>query len=332
MCLQAAPGKSSIGKHGSDPRPADAPDSPRSAGYLSRTARQDGPQPVWSTESTRQFVRATKPETASSMAAHEAVNIAARATSTMSHPGRARPRYGRIAWRKRRLARLRRTALPTPRPAATPQRDTARPLAHVIRITSGWAWAFPVRRTRWKSAEAVSRYLRFIHLVGWMGARPGTQPCAHPGALIASCLPVGLLHMRVGANCKAMATLQPPPLKHTTPRPGCHARPETMDTHAAPDLRLISSLRHRLFLNDLPGSSAPARPGDYTLCRYDGQRVTGGRRVLPQGCGPVSSCQDSQGLRAFDGIRFPFPLPEIRSAKRDDKLLRRQYVAAVSPG
>jgi len=287
---------------------------------------------VWSTESTRQFVRATKPETASSMAAHEAVNIAARATSTMSHPGRARPRYGRIAWRKRRLARLRRTALPTPRPAATPQRDTARPLAHVIRITSGWAWAFPVRRTRWKSAEAVSRYLRFIHLVGWMGARPGTQPCAHPGALIASCLPVGLLHMRVGANCKAMATLQPPPLKHTTPRPGCHARPETMDTHAAPDLRLISSLRHRLFLNDLPGSSAPARPGDYTLCRYDGQRVTGGRRVLPQGCGPVSSCQDSQGLRAFDGIRYPFLQPEIRSAKRGDKLPRRRYVAAVSPG
>ena len=266
------------------------------------------------------------------MAPHEAVNMAARATSTMSHPGRARPRYGRIASRRRRLARLRRTALPTPRPAVTPQRDTVRPLAHVIRITSGWAWAFPVRRTRWKSAEPVSRYLRFIHLVGWMGARPGTRLRAHPGALIALCLPVDLLHMRVGANCKAMATLQPPPLEHTTPRPGCHARPETMDTHTAADLWLISPLRHRLFLNDLPGSSAPARPSDYTLCRYDGQRMTGGRRVFPQGWSPVTTCQDRQDQRAFDGIRLPFPQPDIRSAKRDDRLLRRQHVAAVSPG
>jgi hypothetical protein len=32
-------------------------------------------------------------------------------------------------------------------------------------MANGWAYDFPVRRTRLKSVELVSRYLRFIYLI-----------------------------------------------------------------------------------------------------------------------------------------------------------------------
>lgn len=62
----------------------------------------------------------------------------------------------------RRFALFRVTALPTERLALTPNLEFVIPLGDAIRMASGWAYDFPVRRTRLKSVELVSRFLRFI--------------------------------------------------------------------------------------------------------------------------------------------------------------------------
>lgn len=93
---------------------------------------------------------------------HSACASEGRAIRIMSQPGKISGRYLFSPARMRRFVLFRVTALPTERLAVTPNLEFVIPLGDAIRMASGWAYDFPVRRTRLKSVELVSRFLRFI--------------------------------------------------------------------------------------------------------------------------------------------------------------------------
>lgn len=172
--------------------------------------------------------------------------------SIISHPGGTAAIRGRSASRSRRLARLRCTAFPTDRPAAIPKREVSSPLSRAINTTSGWANDLPERLTRLKSAELVSRNLRFT----WLSS---VAPTGRPAAIClrrsglsnsrsfrtgSATVPVCVLDVVVARDRKAQPAFRPAALQHPAAI-GCgHAGAETMHANPAADFRLVSSLRH----------------------------------------------------------------------------------------
>src|SRR5512143_2740616 len=77
-----------------------------------------------------------------------------------------------MAARSRRFARLRFTAVPTVRPAATPTCTSDTSFALATSTTRGWAKDLPERRTRLKSSDRVRRNLRCTHASAAQEGRP----------------------------------------------------------------------------------------------------------------------------------------------------------------
>jgi hypothetical protein len=78
-------------------------------------------------------------ESPASICTKDACKMGDRAMSKISHPGVMVGNRGATAALSNRLARLRWTALPSVRPAATPIREVARSLGKAINTISGWA-------------------------------------------------------------------------------------------------------------------------------------------------------------------------------------------------
>ena len=91
-----------------------------------------------------------------------------------SQPGISPGKNSSIPARKIRFARLRSTALPTERPAATPILDVSSWLGIATNTTSGCGNDFPICRTRSKSMVRVRRNSRFTY-----SPVPGRQQWIH---------------------------------------------------------------------------------------------------------------------------------------------------------
>lgn len=87
--------------------------------------------------------------------------IAGRAIQTMSQPGSIMSHSKRTASDRRRLARLRTTALPTRRLVTNPHRLSFCSFANTQRTISGCAWLAPVCRTCRNRSASPKRYRRF---------------------------------------------------------------------------------------------------------------------------------------------------------------------------
>ena len=136
--------------------------------------------------------RFNKPVIESQSWVHSASFMGDRAIKRTSQPGLISARFFRNTSRIRRFALFRATAPPTARLADTPNREMPFPFGAMTRIVNGWAYDFPVRRTRLKSVELVSRYLRSIYLIKLHPDPRNASPhnCQ-------SSFPVYLLHMIV---------------------------------------------------------------------------------------------------------------------------------------
>jgi hypothetical protein len=143
---------------------------------------------------------------------HSASSWGDRAIKIMSQPVSIWGRNFRSTSRIRRFARLRATALPTARLAETPNLEIPFPLGAMTRIVNGWAYDFPVRRTRLNSVELVSRYLRSIYLIRLHSDPRNTSSSTpkggrRPPAIFLS-LPIYLFNVIVHAHREMLSSLQ----------------------------------------------------------------------------------------------------------------------------
>ena len=154
----------------------------------------------------------------------------------------------------------------------------------------------PVRRTRLKSDELRSRYLRFIHgsrSSSWFRcSRIQPQPrelCRYNLPRI----PIRLLDVIVHAWRKFMPTFCPSTLEYITTTAGFHARPEAVHPHSTTFLWLIGSLWHSMypillwFLSCYSTCFAAMHQGCKSTCTKV-KRAHSQRRIIPYRSGPVN--------------------------------------------
>lgn len=155
--------------------------------------------------------------------------------SRASHPGAICTRCGCKAALNRRLAWLRRTALPTVRPAATAKRVCEEPSFFcTTNTTSGWAYDLPSRRTRWKSVELDRRNL----CCTLYGSLPGRLR-----------VPVDFFDVVIFSNGQSIAAFGAAAFQDIAAIGSRHAGAEAVHTHTTADLWLVSTLGHSaLFL------------------------------------------------------------------------------------
>jgi len=132
-----------------------------------------------------------------------------------------------IAWRINRFARLRCTAPPIALLADSPTLVRELWLGKTTKITSGWAYDLPWRRTRIKSADCVRRNSRFTGF----------------GELT---VPVGLFDVIVHAHGELMAAFRPTAFKDVPPPSGRHPAAEPVHPQTTSDLGLVCSFWHGL--------------------------------------------------------------------------------------
>jgi len=122
----------------------------------------------------------------------------------MSYPGSTTASCFWAAALNNRLARLRRTALPTLLLAEKPNRGWSRPFGLVINTISGWANDFP-RLTRSKSVDLVIRNLRFTYYAFTGQSRIAANPFTSKSNW--SALPIGFLNVVVLGGCQSLSAL-----------------------------------------------------------------------------------------------------------------------------
>jgi hypothetical protein len=160
--------------------------------------------------------------------------IPARAINRISCPERIWSSSGNIAVRSTRLARLRCTAIPTARPAATATRSFPKSLGRLTNTTNGCATDFPSRRTRLKSAGLLRRNPRFTYTL-------------HPRSKVEQLgVPIHFLNV-IGRDSQFVATLKAATTQNVASGRTGHSAAEPMHARSAAYFGLISSLGHLYF-------------------------------------------------------------------------------------
>jgi hypothetical protein len=161
-----------------------------------------------------------------------------RAMRMRSFPGERCLSRGWIAARICRFARFLSTAPPRLRPADTATRDLTSWFSQTTNTISGWATDFPRRLTRLKSADFLSRNLRFTSP---MEPSHAGKPSAPDGLSV----PVCFLDVIILRHSKAIATFQSAAFEDFTTPGTCHPASESMYAHPATYFWLIGSFRHK---------------------------------------------------------------------------------------
>ena len=195
--------------------------------------------------------------------------------STRSQPGTMPSTRPCMAARSRRLARLRLTAVPTVRPAATPTCTSDTSFARTARTSNGCAYDFPARRTRWKSWDRVSRNFRCNHAPLAGNAPTGLEAGKSARRHAVRFLPTNSLDVVVGFGSQLLAAAEAAALQYSASICRGHPRPKSVHADTAPDLGLICSLRHAV-RSSLGGSGT--RPYLRISARLNGSstRIRGG--------------------------------------------------------
>ena len=166
-----------------------------------------------------------------------------RASKIISQPVWIAGIVGRIISLSLRLDKLRWIALPIERPAATPILKVFESLGCLINTISGWAYDFPKRLTRIKSADFFSRYFRFIPVLSislWYVSWNWYQYIIYDSLTF----PVDFLDVVVHFYWKGMSSFYPSPFQYVSTTGGFHPFPKAMYSNPSSSFWLVCSFWH----------------------------------------------------------------------------------------